>query len=133
MQQKPKEGEMTMRWLRLVLVLTSVSLAACSDEDDETAGDCPSIAGNWLILQHCESSSVGLPVSVAQNACSVSAVMPGGLSSSGSVTPGGGVTMITLVDANETVQCVGSLVGSNLSMNCTSSHSSNECRVVLTR
>jgi len=122
---------MTNRRLACLLLVGALALVlpACGDD---SGGDCPSMDGNWLVMQHCNSDFVGMPIGVVQEGCTVSVAWVNGITGTGTVSPGGAVTMLITVDATTTIDCLGTLVGNALSMNCEESGSS-DCRVVLNR
>ena len=78
--------------MRVFVVLASVLFAvtACSSSDSSSSSSgstgssgasgatpaCPTVAGNWKVTQHCDTSLVGSPIVVTQNGCNLTFSAP---------------------------------------------------------
>jgi hypothetical protein len=87
-------------------------LAGCGDDSD-----CPSIAGTWTIVSHCEPSLVNETVTVTQSGCGILYAEPfsgwsGTISSEGVVTATGPA-------GPDQITCTGTVTGSSWSLTCT--------------
>jgi hypothetical protein len=76
------------------------------------SGNCPSIAGTWVIRTHCQASFVGQTATINQSGCSLS-VSPPFNSFTGSIGASGSVSI-----SNGTVSCTGALSGDTIQLSC---------------
>ncbi|HEX2671698.1 MAG TPA: hypothetical protein VHM25_12540 [Polyangiaceae bacterium] len=75
-------------------------------------GSCPDVSGEWTVSQHCESSLIGMTLTVTENACVLSFASPfdaidGSVSSDGKILLSGPQS------------CTGTATSTSVSMNCT--------------
>lgn len=108
-------------WVVGAAVVLWVASPACTEDD------CPSLAGTWTIMDHCESSTIGTVSTVTQNGCSISAMWQT-TPSSGSVTSSGAVSL-AVNTGGDILHCTGSAVGDTWTMDC----SPGGCHVVTRR
>jgi hypothetical protein len=113
-------------WWRAVALLVSLALCAC-EVSGEPGGDCPDLAGTWVVDSHCESSLVGDTFTVTQRGCDLTVSAPfngwtGYLSSAGGLTMSGpaGDTYLT---------CTGSATATAVQTRC----SPGSCSVRMSR
>jgi hypothetical protein len=89
-----------------VVAVVALLLAGCGSES------CPSVAGTWKIVGHCEASMVNRTVAVSQSGCAITYADPfpgwtGTISAAGTVTVTGPGTPPTQMTCNGTVMGVG--------------------------
>jgi len=113
------------------LIAMCLLLFACSSSTETTkesgaagaGGDaCPDVSGTWKVSQHCESSLIGLSVSVTEQDCALSFAAPFD-QFSGSVSADDRITL------SGPQNCTGSVTAGAISMTCTP----GTCKVTLTR
>jgi hypothetical protein len=107
-----------MSQVKLVMTVAFLQLAGCAGES------CPSVAGTWKIVRHCEASLVNQTVTVGQTGCDITYADPftgwtGTISAAGLVTAKGpaGPAQMT---------CNGTVIGAAWTLAC-----APDCQVTL--
>lgn len=122
-----------MKWtvtICFVLVVAGCTRVPDRKDDGGPAGEggtsCPSFAGSWQIVSHCQSEFVGMSVAVDQSGCSHTSGAPfagfgGTVSADGSITQNGSF------EGTE-ITCTGRISGNAAALTC-----NENCEVSLTR
>jgi hypothetical protein len=83
---------------------------ACSSSDEKA--NCPDLAGDWVITNHCDATLIDEQVKVSANGCSLTFGAPfNGFT--GNVSADGGLTV------NGPQSCEGAASASNITLVCT--------------
>ncbi|MBN2495728.1 MAG: hypothetical protein JXR96_14135 [Deltaproteobacteria bacterium] len=98
----------------LLCCLVPWMLHACGSGQD---GNCPDVAGDWLITDHCEEAIEGQHAIIAQDGCSITVDWGGPEPWTGTVDENGGLS-IGGSTGTDTLTCTGSLSGSTWSVDC---------------
>lgn len=107
-------------------ILAIVSLTLLILGCGSTNTNCPSIAGNWQITQHCQSSFVSQTVTISQNGCDLTAFSTWS-GWTGKVEENGAIYMAGMA-GDDPMSCTGMASGSTINASCNPT-----CDVTLTR